>query len=165
MADIFNSRPGIVQVFNADVETVGRVKIGGFASQAVLISGIDYTQRTNQQFQYSLNRAVYVYMFGDLMGSVVVNGLAFPSMCEGDGGISEILAFYNTKRAVVSGETITIALGKETITGFMTELQLRAITSGYDAAPPAEEFRIVVNTVPRTSGKAASATPSPLIRV
>jgi hypothetical protein len=149
MASIFNSRPGVVQIVNAEQAIPGRIRIGGFDPKAILVSGMNYTQRTNQQFQYSLDRDVYVYMFGDLMGSLTVKGLIFPEMCSGEDGISEILKYYTNNRAVVKGESVSVAIGNQLIIGFMTELRLVATTGAYDAAPPTEEFEIIINTVPR----------------
>lgn len=149
MADIFNSRPGIVQIIEAEQAIPARIRVKGFAPKAILISGIDYVQRTNQQFQYSLDRNVYVYVFGDLMGTLTLSGLAFPEMCSGDDGIIEILEFYRQNRAAISSATINVAIGNQLIVGFMTELRLRAMTSGYDVAAPTEEFQIGINSMPR----------------
>lgn len=149
MASIFNSRPGVVQVVSAEQAIPGRIRIGGFEPKAILVSGIDFIQRTNQQFQYSLERDVYVYMFGDLMGALTVRGLVFPEMCSGEDGLFEILQFYTENRAVVRGESVSVAIGSQLIVGFMTELQLHATTGAYDAAPPTETFDITINTVPR----------------
>jgi len=149
VADIFNSRPGVVQVIEAEQAIPARLRIGGFDPKAVLVSGVDYTQRTNQQFQYSLDRNVYIYVFGDLMGTLMVSGLAFPETCAGEDGIVEILEFYRQGRAAINPATVNVAIGNELIVGFMTEVRLRAMTGGYDAVAPTEEFHIGINALPR----------------
>ena len=149
MADIFNSTPGIVVAVEAEQAIPSRIRIGGFEPKAALISGMDYRQRTNQQFQYSLDRNVYVYVFGDLMGDLVISGIAFPQLCTGEDGIVEVLNFYKANRAAKQPDAIAIAVGNEVITGMMTGLRLAAQASGYDKFAPAERYDITINTVPR----------------
>jgi len=151
MADIFNSQPGVVAVIDAEQAIPARIRISGFEPKAALISGIDYTQRTNQQFQYSLDKNVFIYVFGDLMGNLTVNGLAFPQLCKDKNGegIVEVLAFYRTNRASVQPQPITIAIGNETIVGLLTELTLRSLSGGYDPTALTEAYSLTIHTLPR----------------
>ena len=99
MPDIIVSRPGRVKVVNAGEALPGRVSVRGFSPQAALISGLRTAQSTNQQFQPSLSDAIYLYVFGDLMGDLQVSGKAMASCSSGPAhGIDDVFAFYKRRR-------------------------------------------------------------------
>ena len=149
MADIFNSTPGIVVAMKAPQAIPSRIRIGTFTPKAALISGMNYTQRTNQQFQYSLDKNVYIYVFGDLMGTLEISGIAFPQLCTGEDGIVEVFEFYRKNRASVQPQSISVAVGNHVITGLMTALQLSAEATAHDTFAPTESYKIMINTSPR----------------
>jgi hypothetical protein len=155
MGDIFNSSPGVVAVVENQAVVPGRVKVGNFEPAAALISSIDYEQNTNQQFQTSLDAAVYIYVFGDQMGKVVVEGIAFMSTCEGsENGLKEILDFYGSNRASRKADPIQVVLGDDSVVGFLTGIAVRGNSGKAEGFGPGDAsifntFRLLINTLPR----------------
>jgi len=149
MADIFNSRAGYVVVVPSDRAIPGKIVIPGFDPAAALIAGVDYKQRTNQQFQTSLDQAIYLYVFGDLMGDVVVKGIAFPQVCSGgEEGLLEILDFYQNKRASVNPDTIAMQIGSATITGFLTAVEVISESVAQDPVSFISNYSMTINALP-----------------
>src|SRR5512137_3032292 len=100
MPDIFNSKPGFVSVFTGGSNQVlpGKVKLENERNQAYVMVGADYDQETIQQFQLSMRKSVYIYVFGDGMGKIVLNGILFASTCNGIQGMGEVMRLYNKYR-------------------------------------------------------------------
>jgi hypothetical protein len=114
-----------------------------------MISGISYDQNTNHQFQHALDNSVYIYVFGDLMGNVVIEGRAFPMLCTGEGGLSEVFDFYAKRRASRSPDLIQVAIGAESIVGFLTAIKLRSQTVAEDPTALFQSFWFTINTLPK----------------
>lgn len=151
MADVFNSRAGFVAVITDPGAPIlpGKVAIGGFKPQAALISGVDYQQSTCQQFQPSMDGAVYIYVFGDNMGDVCVNGVAFPQLCGGGSeGLLEVFKFYEQNRASKSPKPVTVQLGSKSIQGFLTALKTKNVSLADDPASFMANYSMVINTLP-----------------
>lgn len=150
MPDIFNSAPGIVAVFTDEKIIPGQIKIQGFSPAAAMITGVDYDQSTNQQFQHSLDHAIYIYVFGDLMGNVTVSGRCFPQLCDSDvQGMAEVLEFYKTNRASVKSDPITVTIGSETITGYLTGLRIRGTNAAEDPTALTSDYSLVISALPK----------------
>ena len=150
MADVFNSRTGFVAVIPGQAVIPGRVKLSGFDPQAALIAGVDYNQRTNQQFQYALDSSVFIYVFGDEMGNVLVSGMAFPQLCDGSSnGLSEVLKFYAENRASKKSELIEVSIGDELISGFLTQLTVKAVGAAWDPIALIQSYTLTINTLPK----------------
>jgi hypothetical protein len=151
MADIFNSRAGYVAILPSDSVIPGRITVAGFSPSAALVSGIDYKQRTNQQFQTSLDRAIYLYVFGDLMGDVLVKGIAFPATCEGASeGLLEILKFYQNQRASVQSSPVNVQVGSsETIAGFLTAVEVISEAVAQDPMSFISNYTMTINALPK----------------
>lgn len=151
MADIFSSRTGYVAVIPGQAVIPGRIKISGFEPTSALIENIGYGQRTNQQFQYALDGSVYIYVFGDEMGNVRINGIIFPLLCDGEStGMKEVLEFYAAKRASKSQDLVEVSIGDEVITGFLTALEVSGVGVASDPQAAIQSYTMVINTLPKT---------------
>lgn len=150
MSDVFNSKPGTVAIVDGGGTIPGKVQIAGFDPQYALISGVNYDQKTNQQFEYALDSSIFIYVFGDLMGNVEVQGRSFPATCEGEGGLAEIFDFYKDMRASKSAAPITVVIGTETIVGFLTAIRLRSENAGEDPAALYSSWGFYINTLPKS---------------
>lgn len=156
MADLLTSKPGkVVVVSPQDGDSgffPGHITLSGaageFSSMAALIAGIDVVQETDQQFQRSLNRAIYVYTFGDLMGSVVIHGVAFPEECGGDIGLEAVFNFYKASRLSKSAATCQVFVADQVITGFLTKLTVETQGFGEDPSAFLNRFSMVINALP-----------------
>lgn len=150
MADIFQSGPGIVAIFPAQKVLPGLIHLPEFQPQAALISGIDYNQRTNQQFQPTLDGSVFIYVFGDMMGDVAVNGKAFPGMCDNSKvGLQEVFEFYAKNRASKRATPVTVVVGEETVVGFLTELRIRGNVLAEEPIAAINDYTLIISALPK----------------
>lgn len=154
MSDLFASAPGTVAVVPQEYVLPGRIKIAGHEPQAFLVSGADYDQEVSQQFQPSLDRAHYIYVFGDQMGKIDVNGLAFLALCgQGGGGdaagFKEVLELYEKNRSSTREEPVDVSIGSQVISGFLGALRVKAITAADDPTGLRYEFTFRVFTLPK----------------
>jgi hypothetical protein len=125
-------------VFN-NVGSKSRTVIDG-----VLITNIAYSQRTNTQFQQSLENIIYAYSFGDQPGDLTISGFAFFRTCDSGNGISNLLKFYKDKRISNNFDKITVTLADEVINGYLIAMTLN--TS--DPSAGIHSFSLLLKTLP-----------------
>ena len=151
MSDIFNSSPGTAVIIPGTNTVPGQVTISGFDPVAALISHVEYNANTNQQFQYALDSSVYVYVFGDLMGNVIVEGISLLSLCSGtEGGLSEIFEYYNANRLSKNTTPVSVVVGGDTITGFLTGIKVRSSGTAQDQETPMHNWAFHIDTLPQS---------------
>jgi len=152
MPDIFNSRPGMVAYFQdiAGPLMPGRIHLPSFNSISALIAGIDYDQATNQQFQTALDTSVFIYVFGDQMGTVRVLGKIIPSLCDNDAdGLEQVFKFYADNRASRLADPIQVMAGSEVISGFLTGMNMRVDQLSASEFAPLYDYTLTINSLPR----------------
>ena len=150
MADIFQSRRGMVAVLAEQDGVVGKIRVDGFEPMAAIIESIHFRQASNQQFQTSLEEAVYIYVFGDQMGALLVNGVLFAGRCNGNGGggdngLKELMDFYDDFRASNRKEVITVDLTERPVSGFLTELTITPRDPEFQLS----NFSLKINSLPK----------------
>ena len=151
MSDIYNSSPGTAVVIPGTNTVPGQIAISGFVPVAALISHVEYNANTNHQFQYALDSSVYIYVFGDLMGNVIVEGISLLSLCNGtQGGLNEILAYYSANRISKHPNPISVVVGGDTITGFLTGLKVRSTGTAQDQETPMHNWAFHIDTLPKS---------------
>lgn len=153
-AAIFSNNTGLVCIVEnsgSQPTLAGKVMVKGFKPASALISGIDYGQAVNVQFQSSLGRAVYAYVFGDNMGQLTVQGIAFHGTCQnrGSSGIVEILEYYAANRASKIQDPVTVTLGDTVITGFLVASSVRNVTASTDEAAAFSQFTLTIAALPQ----------------
>ena len=151
MSDIFNSSPGSAVIVQGTGAVPGQVQLEAFSPVAALVSHIEYNANTNQQFQYALDSSVYIYVFGDLMGNVIVEGISLLSLCDGgQGGLSEIFDYYTTHRLSKYNSPISVVVGGETISGFLTGLKVRSTGTSHEQETPLHNWALHIDTLPKS---------------
>jgi len=142
MSDLLASTPGRVAVISTGASLPGSISvtrsgllgssIGGaqvFQSSRVIITGAQYAQAGNIQFQQSLRDTIYMYTFGERMGQLELSGLAFSSSCADSGntqsGVDDILGYYQSFRASKAGDSITVIVGRTPIVGYLVSCSVR----------------------------------------
>jgi hypothetical protein len=154
MAEIFQTAPGTVTVFGDQRVVPGRIRLSDPAfpegSVPILIKGADYGQETNHQFQNSMDGSVYLYVFGDRMGNVKIQGMIFPEMCSGGrNGLKELLQFYATNRASVRQDPVIVEAGGDRIRGFLTAVQVLDNGAAGDPSAPMQEYILTISALPQ----------------
>lgn len=154
MPDIFQSAPGTVAVIASDTALPGSIVISQpqfpAGNSAAIITGINLDQKTNQQFQQSLDGAVYIYVFGDQMGEISVEGIAFPKLCTGGrSGLFDVSDYYQANRASKTSNPIIVQAAGETITGFLTGIRVRSNVSGEDPVALVNNYSLHISALPQ----------------
>ena len=134
-----------------------------FVTQA-LITGVTYSQRTNTQFQQSLDNVIYVYSFGDQMGDLTLTGLAFARACDGrDNGVSNVQKFYREHRVSQRVSNLEVVFANEVIRGYLVGLSMNTV----DPSSGLHQFNLLLKTIPaafnKRSGLASDTTEHPTL--
>lgn len=88
--------------------------------QNAIVTRMTVSEQVNVQFLHTFGRHVYIYVFGDRIGQVSLSGLAFNCSCDlGQSGAELMYAWYRTHKASKRQGPITVAIGTETIAGFV----------------------------------------------
>ena len=127
MAFIFPSkvgRPAVVTDPNAQPVSFSFGLGGwpGFGATNCLLQGVTAQTRGNYQFLYTIGNFTYVYVFGELMGDLMVTGLALAGQCPGGTahGMSAAVDYYNTNAISVTGAPVAINFAGLGILAFLT---------------------------------------------
>lgn len=93
-----------------------------FRSEKSIVTRLTVSQQVNVQFLHTLGSLIYVYVFGDRMGSVSLSGLSFACGCPDDGllGAEQMMLWYKRNRASKRSGPVRVTIGKTVIEGFVT---------------------------------------------
>ncbi len=111
---IFTGVAGSVQALDVPGGMPAMLKVGGFPSGLVIITGFGFGQSANVQFLETLRNRIYVYPFGEKMGASKLSGMVFWSACSGassSSGIHSVLSYYAENSVSKSRDTLRISLG------------------------------------------------------
>ena len=144
---IFATAPGTVgQVLTVSGQTLpALVSIAGLRTvSGIAITSIGFSQDANVQFMNTLAKRVYIYVFGERMGVVEINGVTFYRPCSGPAGISALFDFYKNNTVSNKSEPTVVTLSDTTIRGF-----LRGIRSTFsDPEKGVIGFSLLLSTMP-----------------
>jgi hypothetical protein len=94
-----------------------------FESHKTIITKIGVGMAGNYQFLHTLGNDVYVYVFGDRMGQIVLHCLSFAAACpEADNsahGFNALVNWYRDNRIAASDKLIKVNIGNEVFQGFL----------------------------------------------
>lgn len=105
-----------------------------------IITRLGVSTAGNFQFLHTLGNSVYIYVFGDRMGTITLHGLSFSSACEDNDpqphGFEQLYAWYKQNRVAVKQAPITVTIGRDTtfqgfvtgLTGDVQDVQSRSVT-------------------------------------
>ena len=97
------------------------------SNTSAILTQIDLAQHVNVQFMPTLADLVYVYSFGDRMGDITLQGIAFAGSCEKiqKNGAEAIMDFYDQHRAVHENRIVTVTVGRAaTLRGYLTDMRV-----------------------------------------
>jgi hypothetical protein len=86
----------------------------GYLVQKSVITSAMLSAQTNLQFLHTMGGNIYVYVFGDRVGTFSLNGLAFDSTCDNSAGligVEHVMQYYNQNRASNRAMPLKITLG------------------------------------------------------
>lgn len=122
-----------------------------FESQQSIITRVTLSQQANVQFLHTLGASIYVYVFGDRIGSLSLAGLSFAAPCDTnqDHGMALMMDWYRRNRVSKTGAPVRITIGtnpNNTIEGFVT-------SSTFDTVEPESgmvQWGLSMQTLPET---------------
>ena len=89
-------------------------------SQLSIVTGVSVAEQTNHQFLHTLGGDIYVYVFGDRIGHVGIQGVSFAGRCDRDGhGMELLLRYYRQHRLSARRAPIQVILGDLVLEGFL----------------------------------------------
>lgn len=133
MPTIFEDNLGnIVSIRDPSVSALMRplIKTGpdvgpiSIPSRRSLITRVTTAQQGNFQFMHTLGSDIYVYVFGDRIGQMVVSGMSFPRSCEGSAnsnlhGLELMLDWYNEHKISARRTPLQMSIGSVVFTSFV----------------------------------------------
>lgn len=87
-----------------------RLTLAGGTFPHALIRTATISHDGGYQFLHSIGPAIYVYVFGDRIGELLVGGTVFLG-CDGGHGFNDVTAFYNQYRIAATGRPLAVAIG------------------------------------------------------
>lgn len=105
---------GIVREGCSDTDHLS-IDIPGFEG---IITSLSLELSGNYQFLHTLNDFIYVYSFGDRIGTLNVSGVGFTKTCDGGkGSLLKVYEYYKDKRISKAKSAMTIVIRDSEATG------------------------------------------------
>lgn len=130
MAQLFTQAAGnVTAVINVGLPMNIRVRPQGwtgFFGMKSIITSATIASEGNFQFMNTMKNSIYVYVFGEKIGEIVISELSFPGLCGGiaqiglDSGFERVMNYYDTGRISRTGAPGIITVGRRGFPGFMT---------------------------------------------
>jgi len=135
---LFANRPGSVIALRgvgapATIQSFAQVHVEPLISYRLhrsIITSIAISQQANAQFMHTLGSMVYIYAFGDRIGTMKLGGLSFPETCHdrpdaenvvGNGSLEPMLAWFEQHKVNRRQRPVRITIGRQTtLEGFVT---------------------------------------------
>lgn len=110
------------------------------------VTGFALELQGNYQFLHTVNDFIYLYVFGDRIGELVVTGMGFyANGCGDESSICKILDYYMTNRVAKHKQAIAIKLGTcKTFLSFLTGMRLEASKPETSVAQWVLRFNVLV---------------------
>lgn len=93
-----------------------------FDASASIVTRFTMSQQVNVQFLHTMGAHVYVYVFGDRIGSISLSGLSFACVCDqSQSGAEAAFEWYKQNRVSKRREPVKVTIGNATpVEGFVT---------------------------------------------
>lgn len=93
---------------------------GGFFGFKAIFTNIEIAEQGNYQFLHTLGNHIYVYVFGDRIGTFGLSGLAFYDNCVGAApfgriGIINVINYYRQQRLAVNPSPVLITINPDAV--------------------------------------------------
>lgn len=135
MALIFDPQyEGSVAVLTVGQALPSAIKMDDLDSASMILTSVAISQQANVQLAPTLLNSLYIYSFGDQIGSIRVGGVGFNKPCnetaqrppsaDGFAGLQSIYDYYEQKSLARTLQPIVLSLGTFTIRCFMLGFQI-----------------------------------------
>lgn len=113
----------------ADMAASGTMRFLGldptlnYSQHRSIITRMSYSHQGNYQFLHTMGNDVYIYVYGDRVGQVTIQGLCFASNCSGGGnsshGIELLDKWYAANRIANRQKPVRVNIGSSWVEGFV----------------------------------------------
>ena len=151
---IFGTAPGTAsRVFTLPGLSVPAIiNVPGFPAYAVAITSAGFSQDANVQFMNTLRKVIYVYSFGERMGTTEISGVAFYNLCSAAGGkgsgLPGLMSFYSANSVSTRASPLAITLAGTSVQGFVRAIR----TTFTDTQHGLVGFSLSIATLPSMWG-------------
>lgn len=136
------SAPGGLRFLNMKTAPIG------YDLQRSIITRFSVEQSVSAQFMHMLGGEIYVNVFGDRIGSLMVSGLSFAYACETPGdnepGVEKMLKWYKSNKLSKKFAPLRITIGDTPFDAFLTNFS----TGAQDPASGLGEWTTQLTTLP-----------------
>ncbi len=91
----------------------------GFNAFKAIFTKVSIAEQTNHQFLHTIGDRIYLYVFGDRIGSLGLTGVAFYDNCNVGGGdkigVAHVVDYWRKQRLRVQPEPMRITIDPETV--------------------------------------------------
>lgn len=87
-----------------------------------IITSVGVSSAGNFQLMHTLGSGIYLYVFGDRVGGIRLQGMSFAGSCGASGtvGIERIMQYYQANRIAARKTPMSITIGtRTTLTGYL----------------------------------------------
>lgn len=122
MALVFSAKPGSVCRIDSQRPAVPFHINFGWTTVKCIVTQAAVEQQGNFQFLHTIDDMIYVYVFGDRIGELLISGVCFGDSCPNDGisGMDDALAYYKDNRIANRATPVKIMFGQQLFQGFLT---------------------------------------------
>ena len=127
------------------------ITVPGLTTLRLAITGVGFGQDANVQFMHALGKQIYVYSFGERMGSIEISGVAFYRKCAVGGtkaSIVGVMDFYRENSVSNRKTPLSVTIGGEGLTGFVKGVR----TTFSDPSTGVIGFTIMMASMPEMWG-------------
>jgi len=150
--DILNAQRGrVVAIDNPGIPMSLFIEgWGGFFGFKSIITQFTVVQQGGVQFMHTLRDFIYIYVFGERIGQMSINGLSFFTSCESSPchGLEYVNQYYLENRVSESATPLTVVLGCGTpFFGFLVGMTM-------DLSNPEDiigQFKLDLRVIPEQS--------------
>ncbi len=107
-------------------------------------------EKGNYQFLHTLSETIYVYVFGDRIGELIIGGICFSSSCDKDSqgndlesGMKQIHDAYQENKLSVKGGPIVVNFGEVPLRGFLVGMSIDVSDPERNLGQWAYQFRSI----------------------
>ena len=152
MPTVFSVRPGYALAIKDKAAVGAPIRLdlddwGGFEQRTAILTGISVAKAGNYQFLHTLRGFIYVYVFGERIGDLILSGITFTGKCPGGGqtGFDGVIDYYNQNAISFRADPIGVEIGSSGFLAFLTAAKIDIINPKAGLG----QFTLKMNAVPR----------------
>lgn len=152
MSTVFSVRPGYALAVKDGTLQGAPIRLdlddwGGFPQRTAIIQGISVARNSNYQFLHTLRHFIYIYVFGERIGDLVISGLTLTGRCPNTAqpGFDGVMDYWEQQAVHVREDPIGVEVGRTGFLAFLTGAKIDIINPKAGLG----QFLLKMNMVPR----------------